>query len=269
MSGVKTIRALSRGLAVMRSLEADGPAALYELAARTGLSKPTLLRVLLTLEQEGYVRRGIGDQLYHHTVRTVPNAESGWKAVVAEVAAPILDRLCSVVLWPSDLGIYEDGAIHVQETTRRLSPFLLNRDVLSAEIHVLPSAMGRAVLAWSRPERRNAILKRLVERGRRADAMARDSEAVEALLKETVGQGYATRMRGYYITHRREADVSAIARPIMVRGEAIGAVNLTWVSSALGEREFAARYLGKLNAAARDINEALAPRFDRIPEPVL
>lgn len=266
MAGVKTIRALARGLSVMRVLENEGPAALHELAARTALSKPTLLRVLTTLENEGYVRRGIGDRLYHRTVRSVRQTGAGWKAVIAEVAAPVLDQLCHTVLWPSDLGIYEKGAIHVQETTRRLSPFLLNRDVLRADIHVLPSAMGRAVLAWSSPARREAILREVTGMGRRGEEIARNSQAVDDLVKETLDKGYATRMRGYYITHRREASVSAIALPITIRGEAVGSVNLTWVSSALTEREFAARYLDTLAAAARGINEALSPRFDRLPD---
>lgn len=267
MAGVKKIRALARGLDVLRSLENIGPATLHELAIRTGLSKPTLLRMLTTLESEGYVRRGIGDRLYHRTVRSVRQAEGGWKAVVAEVAAPVLDQLCNRVLWPSDLGIYENGAIHVQETTRRLSPFLLNRDVLRADIHVLPSAMGRAVLAWSSPERRETILREVVGMGRRGDAQARNTRVVDAMVKETLDKGYATRMRGYYITHRREADVSAIALPITIEGEAVGSVNLTWVSSALSEKEFSARYLPALAEAARDINNSLAPRFDVLPEP--
>ncbi len=261
MASVKTIRALSRGLEVMRTLEEGGPATLHELAGKTALAKPTLLRVLLTLENEGYVRRGIGDRLYHHTIRAVRPSEDGWKSVLAEVAAPMLDRLCNAVLWPSDLGIYEDGAIHVQETTRRLSPFLLNRDVLQADIHVLPSAMGRAVLAWSGQDRRESILCRLTELGRLPDALARDRKAVDALLRQTVEQGYASRLHGYYITHRREADVSAIARPILVKGEAVGAVNLTWVSSALSESEFVARHLDRLSAAASEISATLDQRF--------
>jgi IclR family mhp operon transcriptional activator len=126
--------------------------------------------------------------------------------------------------------------------------------------------MGRAVLAWSGPARRDAILRDLVGLGRHRDALAQDRKTVDALVTETLAKGYATRLRGYYITHRREADVSAIALPITIKGEAVGSVNLSWVSSALNETEFAARYLDTLAEAARDINEALAPRFDRLPE---
>ena len=267
MAGVKTIRALERGLAVMSQLESSGPASLHELAVCTGLSKPTLLRLLATLEGRGYVRRGIGDRLYHRTVRSLRRTESGWKAVVVEVAAPVLDELCNRVLWPSDLGIYENGAIHIQETTRRLSPFLLNKDVLQADIHVMPSAMGRAVLAWSSRRRREAILHQLVTMGRPGDRLARDRDAVDMMLRQAREKGYATRLRGYFVSHRREAGVSAIALPITIGGEAVASVNLTWVSSALSEKAFAARYLDSLAAAAKQISQALAPRFDAIPEP--
>lgn len=266
---VKIIRALSRGFEVMRSLEMEGPATLHELALRTGLPKPTLMRVLLTLEKEGYVRRGIGDRLYRHNMRDIRPRGDGWKAVLAEVAAPVLDALCNAVLWPSDLGVYEDGVIHVQETTRRLSPFLLNRDVLRADIHVLPSAMGRAVLAWSGPERRDAILSRLVNSRRGPDRPARDRGAMADLVNQTLAKGYASRMPGYYITHRREADVSAIALPITFRGEAIGAVNLAWVSSALGERDFVDQYLRRLSAAANTINAKLERRLESMDLAVL
>lgn len=261
MAGVKTIRALARGLEVMRCLEREGPATLHDLALRTALPKPTLMRMLVTLEAEGYVRRGIGDRLYHHNVRDIGPPAGGWKAVLAEVAAPVLDRLCNAVLWPSDVGIYEAGVIHVQETTRRLSPFLLNRDVLRADIHVLPSAMGRAVLAWSRPERRDAILARLAKSRHGPDLAARDRTTIDELLRQTLARGYASRKPGYFITHRREADVSAIARPILSGGEAIGAVNLTWVSSALAERDFVARYLQPLCGAAEAITATLERRL--------
>jgi len=262
MAGVKSIRALARGLEVMKALEERGAASLHDLAGATGLAKPTLLRILLTLESHGYVRRGIGDRLYRRTV-SADDPEERWKAELAEVSAPILDELCNDVLWPSDLGVYEHGVIHIQETTRRLSPFLLNRDVHRVDIHVLPSAMGRAVLAWSSPERLDAICQELVERGRRPDALAAHPEKLERLLGQIRERGYAARAPGYYVTHRREARVSAIALPILMNGEAVGAVNLAWVAGAFSEREFARRYLRQLRAAANAINEALTSRIMR------
>ncbi|MEX0955522.1 MAG: hypothetical protein WDZ83_09955 [Rhizobiaceae bacterium] len=48
-------------------------------------------------------------------------------------------------------------------------------------------------------------------------------------------EGYARRIRGYYITHRREADVSAIGPPITIKGAAIGSVNLAWVNKQRAE----------------------------------
>lgn len=51
----------------MRVLETLGTATLHQLHEETGLHRTTLLRILLTLEQQGLVRRGLGDGLYHNT----------------------------------------------------------------------------------------------------------------------------------------------------------------------------------------------------------
>ncbi|WP_159592321.1 helix-turn-helix domain-containing protein [Chelativorans xinjiangense] len=260
MTTVKTIRALSRGLDVLRHLETGG-ATLHALAARTKLPKATLLRILATLEREGYVRRGIADQLYHHNFRPTRPPETGWKAVLAEVAGPVLDGLCHKVLWPSDVGVYEDGAIRVQETSRRISPFLLNRDVLDHEIHVLQSAMGRAFLAWSDEERREKVLARLSRSRDLHNRLARDREKVAALVSNVRDRGYAVREPGYFITQPREARVSAIAVPVFLDARSVGAINLAWVSSAMSEQAFVAQHLPSLKSAAREISAGVDVRF--------
>jgi IclR family mhp operon transcriptional activator len=50
---VKTIRSLERGLNVMSILKEIGPASLKEIFQNSGMVKPTLLRILRTLEGNG------------------------------------------------------------------------------------------------------------------------------------------------------------------------------------------------------------------------
>lgn len=54
----KQIRALARGLAIVNAIDrASGPISLGELHHVTGIDRATILRILATLEQEGWVRR--------------------------------------------------------------------------------------------------------------------------------------------------------------------------------------------------------------------
>jgi IclR family pca regulon transcriptional regulator len=63
-AGPDFIEALARGLDVLRCFKAGRPVlTLSEIAAATGLARPTVRRILLTLEELGYVRaadRGFG-----------------------------------------------------------------------------------------------------------------------------------------------------------------------------------------------------------------
>lgn len=253
MQSVKSIRALSRGLVVMRAMEQAGAVSLHELSGQTGLSKPTLMRILRTLGEAGYVHRGIADRLFRLTARTGAMASRGARGLLAQTAARALDRLCHEVLWPSDLAVYGDGGMRIQETTRRLSPFMMNRDVLSHRIHMLQSGMGRAYLAFCAEAERERIIRTLAASRDPLDREARDARAVAAAIADAREKGYAARAPGYFITHATESRVSAIAVPVMHRGAAIAAINLIWVSRAASETEFVREHLARLQQAAREI----------------
>lgn len=248
----KHISALRRGLAVLDLLSSASSLSLAELAQQTGMAKATLLRMLVTLEMAGHARRGLGDNRWRAAGRAGPADADGR---LAEVSAPVLDGLCQRVLWPSDVGVYRGGAIQVLETLRLLSPFLVNR-VVSYGIHVLPSAMGRAILAWTSDQYRKEILRDLCQVRGAHERMAQDPEAVENLVRETRARGYAVRHPGYYVTAAREALVSAIALPVMQGDHAIAAVNLSWVAKAMTEAEVVSSHLEDLRGAVADISDA-------------
>jgi IclR family transcriptional regulator, mhp operon transcriptional activator len=253
MEKSETIRALSRGLAVLRAVEAGSGLSLHELSCATGLAKPTLLRILRTLEEEGHVRRGLTDQLYRANMRFVPTPEEMQRSVLAEVAAPVLDRLCQDVLWPSDLAAYADGFMWVQETSRRRSPFMMNRAVTKFGIHMLQSGMGRAYLAYCEPDKQSEVIDRLARSNEPHNYLARQRDKVRRILEDVRRKGYATRATGYFVTQPTEARVSAIAVPVMSEAEVLGSVNLVWISQAATEEQFVERHLQGLVDASRKI----------------
>ena len=247
---VKEIEALHRGLQVYQLLQRDGAAGLSDIARECGLSKATALRILATLASAGFARQRRTDRMWQ--VAGLPGQSERYEKL-ATVAGPVLDDFCQRVLWPSDVGVYENGFIRVLETSRSLSPFLVNRDVLMQRIHVLPSAMGRAILAWSSEKRRESIIAELAASGEPHDKPAKDPAFVARIVAASASRGYARRNTGYFISVPREAKVTAVAVPIIVDGEALAAVNLSWVTGAVSDEDFEQHLLHPLRKAAQTI----------------
>jgi IclR family transcriptional regulator, mhp operon transcriptional activator len=64
MSGSKTIRSLERGLKVLQALQENSISSLHDIHRLTRISKPSLLRILHTLEQSGVISRRLADRRY-------------------------------------------------------------------------------------------------------------------------------------------------------------------------------------------------------------
>ena len=60
----ETIRGLERGLQVLNVLQSNPISSLHDIHLATSLSKPSLLRILHTLETAGLVSRRLGDGRY-------------------------------------------------------------------------------------------------------------------------------------------------------------------------------------------------------------
>jgi len=253
-TGIKTVRALQRGLLVLEAVNRRRSAALAELHDETGLSKATLLRLLLTLEQQGYVRRSVGDGRYRLTrnvLRFSPPAEPSDR--VAEVAAPVLDKLCRDVVWPSDVAVLNGTQMEIRETSRVMSPLLVNRVLLGYQVPILPSALGQAYLAACAADEREAILQRLRSSPLPHDQMAHDPRAVGRLLRAVRRRGYGLRLDAFFgrLGH------SAIAVAISGRKKVYGCISLLWVKGVLSAEDVADGQLARLQTAAAEIAAGL------------
>lgn len=256
---VKSIRALARGLEVFKALHQHRSASLQELHDDTGLAKPTLLRILKTLEEAGIVRRSASDGRYRvsASVRFF-GRNLGEEDAIAEQAAPVLDRLCRDVLWPSDLAVYKDGVMEILESSRHQTPFMVNRDRIGFRVHMLMSAMGRIYLAFSPAAERRAILLRLSQSGDPYDHAARNPAAVLADLARDRARGYAVREAGYGrwgFTERSHA--GAIAVPVLQGKRVLASLSLSWAAGATTRERMVEQHLDRLKAAAAEITARL------------
>jgi len=252
MTEVKSIRALSRGLKVLEWLGTRPEASLAQIHTGTGLSKATLLRILKTLGEGGWIHRNIGNGNYRVSNKAVNfSDEVRPMPRIAELATPILQDLCDRVVWPSDLAVFDGRSMLILETSRLKSPFLVNRDVVGIRPGMLHSALGRAYLAFCPDEERREILEMLRRSPNPDDRISHNQAWVERVLRATAAQGFGERELGYWTGNPQQGkDLNAIAVPVLCHGRVLGCINMLWISGSIKSDHFVGTYLPHLKDAA-------------------
>jgi IclR family mhp operon transcriptional activator len=262
----KTIRALDRGLDVLRIIQESKAVSLNDLHLATRLPKATLLRILKTLIGSELIWQRIADGAY------VPSYTFSKRARVfdeethlAEVAAPILADLCKRVRWPSALLSPRLDHMVTIESNRPMSDFdyiISPNPVGSFNVNMLRSASGRCYLAFCSPKERAAILARLRKSGRPGDALAHNAAKLDKVLADVRARGYGVRDRdfgGHYDLPRSQVNDgrNSIAVPVHAGDEVVGCINLTWIARVATVPVIIERFLPKLNEAAGSISKRM------------
>ncbi|MGD9871442.1 MAG: helix-turn-helix domain-containing protein [Thauera sp.] len=259
----QTLRTLERGIKVLGMLDMAKGSSLRDIHARTGLPKPTLLRILETLEAGGLVWRSIYDGNWRRSAewaRALP--QSTVYGRLAEVAAPHLAALQRIALWPSDLLVYRDFAMELAESARRLSGLAMNpRYHVGYRVDLFLSAPGRAWLAFCTDAEREAVFAHFADHpptNPRSAAIFADD--IESILRETRARGYAVRDAGFGGSEepmtRFDDGLDAIAVPVPSATGVHAAINLVWPRRYELRAQIVAAHLHDLQATAADIARA-------------
>jgi IclR family mhp operon transcriptional activator len=261
---VKTIHSLSRGLDVLRALQAMRAASLHELHGTTGLSKSTLTRILLTLHAHGMVWQRMVDGAYlpsHSLQQRVLLDDADW---LVEIASPVLENLCQRVSWPSVLTIPRMDHVEVIETNQPKSYFDdIPLGPIGFRANMLRSASGRAYLAFCPDREYETVVNRLRLRNQPGDESSHDDLWMRRMVESTRQRGYSARdpdFGGHYSKGRRDADDgrNSIAMPIRVNGHVLGCINLTWKTKIMTLSEAVKRHLGALTDAVQAVQARAA-----------
>lgn len=258
----KTVRALERGLQVFRALDDDNGCSLQQLHGRTGMAKPTLLRLLATLEQQGFVWRAIGDGLYRRklSLSESPRGSERLRAL-AKVAGPHLERMQHQAIWPSDLLVVRNHRLIAVETSRRRSGLALNFYPIGFQVDMFLSAPGRAYLAWCSERERERLLAFLA---RHPPDNPRSREVQQAelpvLLERTRRQGYGARDAQFGGSGKPKVEfddgLDAIAVPVLHGSRVLACLNLVWMRKYGLRSRIVQDHLADLKATAADIGAA-------------
>jgi len=235
----KTIEALARGIQVIEVLREHSPASLSELHRYTEINKATLLRILSTLQEAGWIYRSLGDSRYRLSF-TLTNQMALTDEVLqlAELAAPVLHSVYKHHGWPIDIAVRDGSVIRIVETTRSLAAFILNRQLMSYTPPFLFSAHGRAYLAFCSDAERREIVDLLRAKNDREGRLVRDAPWLTRLLEQTRKQGYGVRESAYFGAISSTGQlVEAIAVPLLDEGRILGTMSMAWPHNAVSEQE--------------------------------
>ena len=146
------IGVLSKALDIFDTLRTrtDG-ASLTEIAAILKYSKPTVFRILRTLDIRGYVERA--DRSRYRLTRKVMASASPDETLDAliEAAPPVMQRLVDLHHETVNLGILDGGEIVVVKAIE--SPLVIRASSKAGNRrHVHSTALGKVLVAWKTPE---------------------------------------------------------------------------------------------------------------------
>lgn len=227
------VRSLARGLAILRYVNAAGDAKVSDIATALQLPRPSVYRLLHTLEEEGYVVCSASDSRVRVTRLAAGLGDSfGAASMICQAAGPVFGAYRSKVKWPLDLTVYENAAMVIQETTHALSPLSIDRGMIGQRLPLLRSSAGRAYLGSCEESERALILKHLRNLKDPEDEPFLKAAPLRAMLKEVAELGLAQRDSG-----RFRPDTSSIAAPVKVGQSVLACVSMIWIRSAMPASE--------------------------------
>jgi IclR family transcriptional regulator, mhp operon transcriptional activator len=246
------VESVCRALEVLKVVNSQRIASVSEIFERTGIPKPTIIRMLETLMAEGYVARDNMCGGYRVTCR-VSELSSGYEGIsrVIELSRPLAINLTRMTKWPSGIGVVDGDDVAIQFWTGAISPWSTDT-LIGRRTDLLNSAMGRAYLAFCPEEERERRLARF-----RADPERSFGEAEERrfrLLLETVReQGYAPREPRTW-PYRR----TSFAMPIREGRTVHAMISISFFTTAVPRNQFAEQILKPLRCTTAKIEGAFA-----------
>ncbi|MFK4082938.1 IclR family transcriptional regulator C-terminal domain-containing protein [Kribbella sp. NPDC020789] len=247
------LQGLERGLAVIRAFSATTPAlTLSEVAREVGLTPATARRILLTLEQLGYVRTD-GRQ-FSLTPRVLA---LGWAYLssldLGELAGPYMEELTATTRESCSIATLDlpDIVYVARVPTSRIMTVALG---VGARLPAYPTSMGRVLLSGLPTPELDAYLAD-VRTEQLTPQTATSPDSLRAAIEQARSDGYAL------VDQELELGLRSLAAPIHnSRGRIIAALNVSAHASRSTLDSLRQEVLPHLLRAAEQITTALKHR---------
>ncbi len=248
------VRALTRGLSILRHVNAVGETRPGEIARALGIPRPTVYRLLQTLEEQGYVVMSPTSNRVR-VARLAASLGDGYAVTsrICQIAGPLFGEYAPCIVWPLDISVYENAAMVIQETTHGRSPLSIDRGMIGYRLPMLRTSAGRCYLGHCDARERQLILDHIRRLGDPEDLPFLGDRYLDRLLGDVAARGLAFRDAGEF-----RPQTASIAVPVMVSGAVAASLSVIWIRSAMTLEQA----LATLEAPLRAITARLLAALD-------
>lgn len=218
--GSGAVQSLARGLEVIRSFDAEHPSmTLTEVAKRTGLSRATARRFLLTLAQLGYVR--FDGKFFELTSRVLQLGYSYLSShTLPQMVEPALEQLSGLLNESCSASVLDDDEIVyiARVHTRRIMRIGIS---VGTRLPAYATSMGRVMLAYLPEAERDAAIES-VSTNAFTPATITTPEGLKKELELVRQQGYCV------VNQELEIGLQSVAVPVFgADGDVVCALNVS------------------------------------------
>lgn len=251
-AGGGSIRSVERAIDILMAMNRRPFSTLHDLHRDTGLPKPSIVRLLRTLEAKGLAMQSSSYGAYQ-LLSGVKSLASGFhhEPEIIEVAEDIMIDFTQREGWPLSMALFDLNAMTVRACTIRFTALSLEQSSLNRRLSLVTRALGRAYFAHSLPSERAILLSILKDSKDPEDAGAQNEEAIERMVEDVLQRGYAT--RDPLIDGRS----STIAVPIRQQSRVVATLGFTWITVAMSLQKAVDKYLPRLVDTAESISRMI------------
>lgn len=250
-SSVKSVESLRRGLAVFHAIQQSSAVTFTELHHQTGIPKASLLRVLKTLHESGWIARNAVEKRY--VPATAPGEADhlvAWRSRLSLMASPIRASLEKKIPWPTDLAVRDRTTMLILDAHRPINALAVNYRVLGFRPSMLISSLGRCYLSFCPADERQALLAELARSNSERDLAAKRINDINRMVSNSRAQGYCRRDSSL-LGHDTPERFGAIAVPVFAGSQLIACLSCAWLPAVESEARIVQEYLPLLREAAK------------------
>lgn len=247
-----TVQSVIRALGLLEALNRRAVNSVEQLHVDTGLPKPTIIRILKTLIQAGFVAHDRRQSGYQVTA-AVHSLSCGYHStpLIVEASRPWAASFTREYKWPVAIAVLDVDAVTIRFSTIFDSPISPFHASLNRRLSLFTSALGFAYFAFCPKTEQKTLLKLALQAGNEPILKSKNDGWLRLRIRQAVERGYTDRDPS-----AKYKESATIAVPIFIGDHVAATFGMTYFKTAVKPAEIV-NYVAALQSAAKSIEKQM------------